>query len=511
MSEHESQETVDVGGPEHVPQSQSTDGQMNDRAFHWTRSSVVGVALIVIVVLTGVSFLIYRMYGGDPKLEQKTMPVSFIEVEPVDFVDQNRVFTGVIKAAKSSDLSFELGGYLANVEVSEGDVVKQGDVIATLDTERLKVRRKQLKARRKSAKAVYDELKNGPRKQTIAAAKAERDAIQEQKDQAEKDFKRRQRLENSGAISKEELQRSSSNLQMLAKNLEASEKRLAELNDGTRVEKVAAQLAVLEEIDANLESVEVDLRKSEIKAPFDGKISTQFLDPGSIINPGVPVIRIVQSQNLEAWIGIPSHLISSIQNLKSPEIIAGQNASTIPVKLKNILPEIEATTRTRQVVFTVSPAAKSSTDPETNTASHSDSECEASEASLMHDLAPGQIIRIRCQVRTKVSALLTKNKQGVHGQCFVVPTECLIPSARGVWSILTVDEISTDQNDSKSNSRETKMVVGRRDVTVISTNQDTSLVQGTLDKGDRIINTGVHKLVIGQKVEPTKSKSSLGK
>jgi len=69
-----------------------------------------------------------------------------------------------------------------------------------------------------------------------------------------------------------------------------------------------------------------------------------------------------------------------------------------------------------------------------------------------------------------------------------LPLTALTESDRGLWGIYVINEDST---------------VERRLVEVIHTEDGAAYVRGTLNPGERVISTGVQRLVPGQQVQPT--------
>ena len=72
-----------------------------------------------------------------------------VRVEPLRVSDhflRSRTFLGQVEPARSAAVGFELAGLLARIEVDEGDRVEAGQPLATLDTDRLTARRRELGA-----------------------------------------------------------------------------------------------------------------------------------------------------------------------------------------------------------------------------------------------------------------------------------------------------------------------------------------------------------------------------
>ena len=63
----------------------------------------------------------------------------------------------------------------------------------------------------------------------------------------------------------------------------------------------------------SIKSLEEQLKKYYIRAPFKGMITDVFISDFSVVNPGAKIIRIVQTGNFEIPVSIPSSQLSGIQ------------------------------------------------------------------------------------------------------------------------------------------------------------------------------------------------------
>ena len=68
--------------------------------------------------------------------------VETMAIEPLDRYEVRRVFSGTVRSRRASQLGFERGGMVSKVYVEEGDRVKEGQLIARLDTAQLRVARR---------------------------------------------------------------------------------------------------------------------------------------------------------------------------------------------------------------------------------------------------------------------------------------------------------------------------------------------------------------------------------
>lgn len=64
---------------------------------------------------------------------------------------------------------------------------------------------------------------------------------------------------------------------------------------------------------AALESMKVDLANTQIKAPFTGRIEKTLAEVGELVNPGMPVVRLVDVNDLRIEVGVPSRYAGTLK------------------------------------------------------------------------------------------------------------------------------------------------------------------------------------------------------
>ena len=377
------------------------------------------------------------------------LPVNTTEVEPVDSYSTTQTYTGEVTALRTSEVGFERGGKLTEVLVEEGDRVSQGTPLAKLDTSNLQAQRQGLIAQKEQAQAVLAELENGARSEQIAAAEANVRDLQQQLELEKLKSSRRQYLYGEGAIAREELDEIDFNQKALSERLANAESNLDELQNGTRIEQITAQQAVVDRLTAEIKDLEITIAKSTLESPFNAIVSTRNLDEGTVVEPGSSIVRLVEDSSPEVKIGIPIAIASRMQLGSQQQVTIG--GQEYDATVSSILPEVNTATRTRTVVLKLSSTAAT-------------------------EVSPQQIARL------KVSQ--TNNTDG-----YWLPITALVKGDRGLWSCYA---LVSEDGESKAE---------RRYLELLETQGDRVLVRGTIQLGDEIITDGTHRLVPGQLVK----------
>jgi multidrug efflux pump subunit AcrA (membrane-fusion protein) len=419
------------------------------------RRWLLGLGAAGLLLTVGIPLVQSRLAAQETE-SAETDAVNVLAVETLTVAAVNsygvaRAYTGEIAALRSSDLGFTRSGELMQVLVSEGDRVSSGQPLALLDTQSLLTQRRQIEAQLAQAQAQLLELQRGARQEAIAAAQAQVLDVDNQLALQRQQQERRAFLYEQGAISKEQLDEFSFGADALAARRDSSQSNLDELLNGTRPEQVAAQQAVVQQLQASIASINVDLNKSTLSAPFEGIVAVRQVDEGVVVGAGQTVVRLVESVAPEARIGMPSRAASRLRPGEAVTVNAGIERFSATVKA--VLPEVNPDTRTQVVVFQLEPEA-------------------------LARVSPGETVRVELSETVPTSGLW-------------LPIEALTQDIRGLWSTYAVVPTEAEAGAYQ---------VQPKAVEILHQDNDRVLVQGALQGGDRIVASGVHRLVPGQQV-----------
>ena len=193
------------------------------------------------------------------------------------------------------DLAFIDAERVAEVLVEEGVVVEPGQVLARLETRRLRDRIGALEAQVRSAEAALTRLKNGTRPEEIDQAKAAVAASEAEVAFAQQQYDRYQGIwtQSKGvAVSRQNVEEARLRLNVANARMRQDEEafRLAEI--GPRWEDVAEAEARLLENKRNLEEQQNRLGDAELRSPARAVVRSRLLEPGDMASPGRAVFSL---------------------------------------------------------------------------------------------------------------------------------------------------------------------------------------------------------------------------
>ena len=300
---------------------------------------IIGLVTVGLLSTGGVAYLTLRDRSAVPDVSGMTVQV---ESEPL----QVRITaSGTVQPIQTVNLSPKVTSILAELYVEQGDRVNQGQLIARMRNADVEAKLAQAQARVAQAEARLAKLRTGNRPEEIAQAEAQvaqaeaRVAeAQAQLDLAEERVRRNRSLAEEGAISQDDLDQFINQAEtaraVVASNqasLNEVRRNLELVQDGSRVEDVAEAEAQLQEAQANLQAVEVELEDTYIRAPFDGIITQKYASEGSFVTPTTSASEassatstaiVAIAQGLEVLAEVPEVDVQQLKVGQPVEIVA---------------------------------------------------------------------------------------------------------------------------------------------------------------------------------------------
>lgn len=359
-------------------------------------SLVCFILLAVLMVFSGNQQAL--AYGENTLLLKQNARVKVSKISVQSGYSKARTVFGQIESTQQSNLGFELSGMLAKVAVAEGENVVKGQSLARLDVSRLMAQQNELLSALTSAKA------------NAKLAKLSEQRVKE-----------------------------------LVRN---------KLEPQQRLDEVDAQLdaanAAVSEAQARLDSIEVELNKSNLVAPFDGQVVTQFIDQGTVLSPGQAVFSILASEGLEARFGLPEQTAFGVQ--PGQVFNLNVNGSSVSATVKSIAKERQLATRTIEAILDINAQNLS--------------------AQQQTMLVSGDLVSLQVQIPAQ--------KQGAW-----VPLSALASGVRGLWTLYVVNT---------NNEIETRIV------SIEYAQDKRAYVSGAIANGDLVVVDGIGRLTPHQQV-----------
>lgn len=193
--------------------------------------------------------------------------------------------------------------------------------------------------------------------------------------------------------------------------------------------------------ESQYEFYKVKLEQTSLISPFNGVIQNRFLDTGTVINPGIPILEIIDSNFVEAHISVP---VIYLQDMQLEEKYNFKfDGEIVKATFSKLAPMSPGGSNSRLAIFKFS-----------------------------EFFNPGSIANLQLKI--------SKQAKGTW-----VPLKSLSQSDQGLWTIYTIDNNN---------------IVVRDIVEIVYFENDYAFVSGTIKNGDLVVLGGASKIVEGKKI-----------
>ena len=167
--------------------------------------------------------------------------------------------------------------------VKEGDHVRQGQLLLQLDDTDIRSRAARAQAQVKAAQANQAALKTGGTQEEVLTTNAQLIKARSDRDVAQRNLDALRRLQQEGAASPGEVSQAEDKLKSAQADVNLQEQKQKDRYSQPEVARTEAQAA---EAQAAYDDAEDALRKSNVRAPFDGIVYALPVKSGSFVQDG---------------------------------------------------------------------------------------------------------------------------------------------------------------------------------------------------------------------------------
>ncbi|MFE1626957.1 HlyD family secretion protein [Brevibacillus reuszeri] len=307
---------------------------------------------------------------------------------------------GVIEGTEV-DLSFKMGGSIEQLAIADGDEVKAGQLVATLNSEELLAKKEQAEAAYylaqvkleqakkgvsltdssssaqvdqaqavvNSAKAQLDANKNGARAEEIAQLKAKLSAAQTSNQIAATNLERMQKLLVEGAVPQVKVEEAKMQADKAAAELKAADEQLKMAQSGSRREQIDASQAQLDQAKAAydqavagrgqvglkqldvksaeagvqqakgaLAEIEAYLNNTKLTAPVDGIVKSVSVQKGELVAQGFTVMTIQTKADNYVKLYVNEYALANIKSGDMVKLYVPALKREVDAKIATIAP-----------------------------------------------------------------------------------------------------------------------------------------------------------------------------
>lgn len=234
------------------------------------------------VLQTEIDSLIAAIDAESPQANKKTSLVTLDTLRPIT-LERYATLQASVMSDELVNISSEIGGRLLSIRVREGDYVRKGQLIATIDTEFIQKQIDEVQTRLTLAETVFEK-----------------------------------------------------------------QKRLWDKNIGSEIQYLEAKNNK-ESIEKSLETLKVQLSKSNIYSPVNGSVDREFLESGELASPGMPIVSVLNTNKLKVVADVPENYLVKVNKGQDVSITFPAIDKVIERKISMIGRSIDPSNRTFKI------------------------------------------------------------------------------------------------------------------------------------------------------------------
>ena len=383
-------------------------------------------------------------------VEQKAVPLQVLAV-------------GTVQAYSSVNVKSQVAGQVVRVHFKEGQEVRSGDVLFTVDPRPLEAAMRQSEANvaKDRAQLRQAEAAVGQRQAEVTQALANLERDLAQWDMAKVQEGRYRDLVQQGFIAKEQYDQVRTTLAALQATVQADRAAVENARASARAAEAMVDnaRAAITATEATVDTAKLQLAYTTIRAPMDGRTGNLLVQAGNVVKTGEdnPLVVIAQIRPIYVSFGVAEQHLAAIKRY------AAQGALTVEAMVDG---------GKRPVAGTVT-FMNNTVDPSTGTI-----QLKATFPNTDNALWPGQFVDVALTLTTE--------------QATVVPAAALQAGQQGSFVYVVKADQTVESRPVKAGRRLPKEIV----------------IEQGLKAGERVVTDGQLRLVPGARVEIRPPKAS---
>ncbi len=232
--------------------------------------------------------------ASQKKEEQMVIPV-LIETVKRQTISSDFSYIGTFMPNREVAIGAEGQGKLVKVMVKEGDYVKQGQVLAKIDDEMLRIKLQAEEAALETQKAALQTAMNAQ-----SSAQNGVETAQTMLNKSKKDLERFENLLKENATTDIAVQNAKIGVTQAENGLNQAQMAVKQAIMGVEQARFGIKQA-----ETQIASTNKMIEQTQLKAPVSGVLTSRMFDLGSMVGPGAPLGMVTDVSTLKLTVMIP--------------------------------------------------------------------------------------------------------------------------------------------------------------------------------------------------------------
>lgn len=310
------------------------------------------IIVLVVIALAGLgAFRAAQVISAKKEDSKKgiTGQVPLVDAASVTqgLIEEKISRTGDIAPSAQVTIYSKVQGWVGKINVREGDLVKTGQVLVTLDTREAEATVAQAeasleasKARLKQARATAEETVQSQIQQTKANLEL-----------ADADLKRAQELHEKNFIARQQLDEFRTKYNVAKANYDLA---LNSIRQRTWENDIALAEAQVNQARATLELNKAQLANLIILSPMNGGITKRFVDPGTMVKDTTPILTLMGLTEMKMVVNVIEREFIYLQKGQAVKItVTALPDRVFSGRIEVITPALELQSRTAEIQISI--------------------------------------------------------------------------------------------------------------------------------------------------------------
>jgi HlyD family secretion protein len=194
--------------------------------------------------------------------------------------------------ARESRIASKVTGRIASFAVEEGQAVKAGQLLYTIDSPEVNARNAQAQGVLKAAEAGASKAREGARPEEIEAAQAQWRRAQASAELAQVTFARIDRLAAQGVVPGQRRDEAQANATAAIEAARAARAQYNQAVSGARSQDKQVAGGQVQQARGVVDEARAAAAETRMRAPMDGEIGKRLAEPGELVPQGFPVFTL---------------------------------------------------------------------------------------------------------------------------------------------------------------------------------------------------------------------------
>ncbi|BBM87378.1 efflux RND transporter periplasmic adaptor subunit [Candidatus Uabimicrobium amorphum] len=257
--------------------------------------------------------------------------------------------TGTTQPATTVDLAFRISGVIKNTHVARGDMVKEKQLLATLEPQDFQLQKQRAQENLNIATSNLVRIKAEARPEELKVAKFRLKAAAKSYDFAKRYYEKQIELGRSSILSSLDLERYKTDAEVAFENVQIAQKELQLVEKGAREEDIIAVSHKVALAEVEVDIAAQNLKYLQIFSPIRGVISYYGIETGEYAVPAKRVVTVEDFYQVKLSVSVPETQILEVKKGLTVNVDIPSVGKSVKGKISYVAANADVIAKTFQV------------------------------------------------------------------------------------------------------------------------------------------------------------------